>query len=140
MSHSDLMLEHTLHKASPWAIRFYQDGRVEEYSDQFMAFENNQIVTHTQPPEWRPLTVLSKDELEALKDAIRDSGILSLPEKVGDPQLVMDGAVAEWYARLGDKENRLSAWEPQASNHPGLKELSVAIQTITASAFNRDSS
>jgi hypothetical protein len=139
MPQSDLLLEHILHHRSPWAIRFYQDGRVDEYSDQTVRFENDQIVTHEQPPEWRPLTHLSVDELDALKDAIRQSGILALPKQVGNPEQVMDGAVAEWYARLGERENRLSAWEPQASEHPGLKELSVAIQTITASAFNRDS-
>lgn len=139
MPDSELLLEHSLLKRSPWAIRFYQDGRVEEYSDQVMVFENNQVVTHQQPLEWRPLTILSDDELEALKDAIRQSDILNLPERVGQPVDVADGAVAEWYARLGDRENRLTAWEPQASNHPGLIELSVAIQTITAAAFNRDS-
>ena len=134
-----LLLEHTLRKRSPWAIRFYADGHVEEYSDQEMVFENNEIVTHSLPLEWRPLTRLSKEELDALKDAIRQSGILELPEKVGDSQRVMDGAVSEWYAHLDDHENRLTAWEPQASKHPGLKELSVAIQTITAAAFNRES-
>ena len=134
---STLLLEHTLHKNSPWAIRFYQDGRVQEYSDQTMSFENNQIVTHWQPLEWRPLTVLSAEELAALEDAIRQSDLLNLPEQVGSPAQVMDGAVAEWYARLGDQEKRLTAWEPQASKHPGLGELSVAIQTITASALKR---
>lgn len=139
MPQSVLLLEHTLHHRSPWAIRFYQDGHVEEYSDQTMSFENDQIVTREQPLEWRPLTRLSTEELDSLKDAIRQSGILTLPSQVGSPQQVLDGAVSEWYARLGDRENRLSAWEPQASQHPGLKELSVAIQTITAAAFNRDS-
>lgn len=136
---TDLLLEHTLKKRSPWAIRFYADGRVEEYSDQEMVFENNEIITRSLPLEWRPLTLLSAEELEALKDAIRQSGILELPEKVGDAQRVRDGAVSEWYARLGGKEIRLTAWEPDASQHPGLKELSVAIQTITAAAFNRES-
>lgn len=139
MPQTDLLLEHVMHHGSPWAIRFYQDGRVEEYSDQTLDFENDQIVTNTQPLEWRPLTKLSVEELESLKDAIRQSGILALPNQVGSPEQVMDGAISEWYAHLGERENRLSAWEPQASQHPGLKELSVAIQTITAAAFNRES-
>lgn len=138
MADSDLILEHTLHHRTPWAIRFYADGRVEEYSDQVMRFENDQIVTHQQPLEWRPLTKLSDEELDSLKDAVRQSGILSLPAQVGNPNQVQDGAVAEWYARLGERENRVAAWEPEASENPGLKELSVAIQTITAAAFNRE--
>lgn len=138
MPESDLLLEHTLHHRTPWAIRFFADGRVEEYSDQVMVFENDQIVTRQQPLEWRPLTQLSPEELDSLKDAIRHSGILTLPKQVGNPKQVQDGAVAEWYARLGERENRISAWEPEASEDPGLKELGVAIQTITAAAFNRE--
>jgi hypothetical protein len=132
-----LLLEYRQEGRKAWAIRFYEDGLVKEYSDSTMAFEDDQIVTHALPLAWRKLTRLSSTELEKLASALRQSGFFSLPQQVGDPKGVMDATWFTWMINLDGQKKTVQAVGSQASANPVLKMLSKLIQEVTADAFDR---
>jgi hypothetical protein len=132
-----LLLEYRQEGRKTWAIRFYRDGLVKQYSDSKMAFENDQIVTHSLPPAWRKLAQLSPAELEKLITALRQADFFSLPPEVGDPQGVMDATQFTWKLNLDGQQKTVRAVGSQASTNPVLKLLSELIQDVTADAFDR---
>jgi hypothetical protein len=134
---SHLILEYRQEGRKTWAIRFYQDGLVKEYSDSTMTFEDDQIVTHTLPLAWRKLTQLSAAEFEKLTTALRQSGFFSLQTQIGDPAGIMDATWFTWIINLDGREKTVRAVGPQASTDPVLKLLSELIQDVTADAFDR---
>jgi hypothetical protein len=134
---SELLLEYRQDGRKTWAIRFYLDGLVKEYSDSTMTFEDDQIVTHSLPLAWRKLTQLSAAELEKLTTALRQSGFLSLPSQIGDPTGIMDVTWFTWMVNLDGHEKTVRAVGSQASAEPALKLLSGLIQDVTADAFDR---
>ena len=133
----DLLLEYRQEGRKPWAIRFYRNGLVKEFSDSTMVFEDNQIVIHPLPLAWRNLTQLSTDELEKLTTALRQSGFFSLLQQVGDPIGMMDATWFTWMVNLDGQQKTVRAVGSQASTNPVLKILSELIQDVTADAFDR---
>jgi hypothetical protein len=136
---ADILLECQQEGRKTWAIRFYQDGLVKEYSDTTMQFENDKIVTHTRPLAWRKLTQLSPAELEKFINGIRKADFFSLPQVVGDPHKVLDGTQFTWKVNLDKQQKTVLAYGSLASNHPSLKLLNELIQDVTADAFDRES-
>jgi hypothetical protein len=134
---SKLLLEYRQEGRKIWAIRFYLDGLVQEYSDSTLAFEDDQVVTHTLPLAWRKMTHLSAVELEKLTTTLRQADFFSLPSQVGDPKGVMDATWFTWKVNLDGQEKTVQAVGPQASTNPVLKLLSELIQDVTADAFDR---
>jgi hypothetical protein len=135
---TDLLLEYRQEGRKTWAIRFYQDGLVREYSDSKMTFENGKIVTHSRPLAWRKLTQLKPAEMEKVHAALRKADVFSLPEQVGDPKRLKDGTRYSWKVYLEGREKTVTAFGPEASNSPGLKLLGEMIQEVTADAFDRE--
>lgn len=135
---SDLLLEYRQEGRNTWAIRFYQDGLVKEYSDSEMAFENDKMVTHARPLAWRELARLSSSELEKLLADLKSVDFFSLPEQMGDPKRVKDGIQFTWTLKMGGQKKTVLAFGPEASTHPALKKLSGLIQDVTANAFDRE--
>jgi hypothetical protein len=134
----DLLLEHRQKGRSPWGIRFYADGLVKEYSDQVMKFEGGEIVTHPQALAWRKLTRLAPAELEKLLAAVRQANFFTIPDQVGDPQRVRDGIPMTWTVNLDGHSKTVQGIGSEASDHPGLKRITDAIQEVTADAFDRE--
>jgi len=133
----DLLLEYRQEGRKTWAIRFYRDGLVKEYSDSTMAFEDDKIVTHSLPPAWRKLTRLSPAELEKLLAALRQADFFLLAPEVGNPQGIMDATQFTWKMNLDGQQKTVRAVGSQASTNPILKKLSELIQEVTADAFDR---
>jgi hypothetical protein len=133
----ELLLEYRQEGRKTWAIRFYRDGLVKEYSDSTMTFENDKIVTHALAPAWRKLTLLSPAELAKLIESLRQADLFSLPEQVGDPKGVMDATWFTWEINLDGRQKKVRAVGPQASSNPILKSLSELVQKVTADAFDR---
>jgi hypothetical protein len=133
----DILLEYRQEGRKTWAIQFYQDGLVKEYSDTSMAFENDKIVTHSRPLAWRELVRLSPAELAKVLAALRKADFFSLPEQVGDPNRVKDGTRYTWIANLEGQKRTVRVVGPEASANPGLKILGEMIQQVTADAFDR---
>ena len=133
----ELLLEYRQEGRKTWAIQFYQDGLVKEYSDSIMAFENDKIVTHSRPLAWREMTRLSPAELAKVVAALRKANFFSLPEQVGDPKRVKDGTQYTWTVNLEGQKRTVRAAGPEVSANPGLKILGEMIQEVTADAFDR---
>jgi hypothetical protein len=133
----NLLLEYRQEGRKTWAIQFYRDGLVKEYSDSSMAFENDKIVTHSRPLAWRELARLSPAELAKVLAALRKADFFSLPEQVGDPKRVKDGTQYTWMVNLEGQKKTVLAVGPEASANPGLKILGEMIQEVTADAFDR---
>jgi hypothetical protein len=134
---SQLILEFRQEGRKIWAIRFYQDGLVKEYSDSTMVYENDDFITRPIPLAWRKLTQLSAAELEKLTTTLRQSYFYALPTQVGDPEGIMDATLYTWIVNLDGRKKTVHAVGSQASNHPLLKMLSELIQEVTADAFDR---
>jgi|WetSurMetagenome_2_1015567.scaffolds.fasta_scaffold417343_2 hypothetical protein len=135
---SEILLEFRQMGRSPWAIRFYTNGLVTEYSDQYMAFEGGKIVTHRQPLAWRDTSRLLPAELEKLQGILREVNFFALPDQVGDPQRIQDGTPLAWTVNLDGRSKTVQAVGPEASSDPALKRINEAIQTLTADAFDRE--
>lgn len=135
---SDLLLEYRQEGRKTWAIRFYQDGLVKEYSDSEMVFENEKIVTHARTLAWRELARLTPAEMEKLLAALRKADFFSLPEQMGDPNRLKDGIRFTWKMNLDGQQKTVMAFGPEVSNSPALKLLGEMIQEVTADAFDRE--
>jgi hypothetical protein len=135
---SNLLLEYRQDGRKTWAIRFYQNGLVKEYSNSEMVFENDQVVTRSRPLAWREIAHLSQAELEKLITRIRQVNFFTLPEKLGDPKRVMDGQQSTWIVNLDGQQKTVLAVEPEATSNPAIKELREMIQDVTADAFDRE--
>lgn len=135
---SDLLLEYRQEGRKTWSMRFYQDGRVEEYSDEMVEFKDGQFITHAIPLEWRDVTVLVPVEMAKVNKALREADFFNLPAQFGDASQVKDGTVFTWTANLEGKSKTVRAVGGEAANHPALKQLSEMIQDVTADAFERE--
>lgn len=135
----NLLLAYRQETRYPYALRFYCDGLVEEYSDRYMAFEDGQVVTHSQPLEWRAIARLNAEELRRLEEILRQSGFAALPGQVGSPAHSHDAAHYTWTATIDGTQKTVEAYGAAADRQPALKALSEAIQAITADAFDRES-
>jgi hypothetical protein len=135
---NEILLEYRQAGRKTWAIRFYQDGLVKEYSDSEMVFEDEKIVTHSLPLAWRELARLTDVELGKLLAALRKVDFFSLPDQVGDPNQVSDGIRYTWTVHLDGKQKTVLAFGSQASSQPALKALGEMIQEVTADAFDRE--
>jgi len=133
----DLLLEYRQDGRKTWAIRFYQNGLVKEYSASAMAFEDGKIVTHPRPLTWRAIAHLSPAELDKFVATLRKADFFSLPEKLGDSTRVMDGSQSTWIVNLDGQQKTVIATGAEASTNPTIKLLRDMIQEVTADAFNR---
>ena len=122
-----------------WAYRFYQDGRVEEYSDSEMTFEDGKIVTREIPLAWRAITQLPPAELEKLVAIIRRVDFFALPDKLGVPSRANDAALFTWTVRLDGKKKTVVAAGAEATSHPAIKILRDLVQEVTTASFERES-
>ena len=134
----DLLLEYRQDGRKTWAVRFHQDGLVEEYSDSEMLYKRGKFITHSKPLAWRVLAHLSPSELEKVIAALRRSDFLSLPDKLGDSTRVMDGTTSTWTVNVENQQKIVRATGEEASNNPAIKLLREMIQAVTAEAFNRE--
>ncbi|MGD0003982.1 MAG: hypothetical protein ABSE06_07120 [Anaerolineaceae bacterium] len=134
----DLLLEYRQDGRKTWAIRFYQNGLVQEYSDSEMAFVDGKIVTHSRPMAWREIAHLSHTELEKVIVTLRQSDFFSLPGKVGDSRRIMDGAQFTWTVNLDGQLKKVIATGEEASTNRTIKLLRDMIQEVTANAFDRE--
>lgn len=133
---SDLLLEYRHEGNKAWAMRFYQDGLVEEYSNVKMEFKDGDFVTDEIPLDWRELTHLDAAELKQVVDALHKADFFELPERIGGRE-VRDGTLFVWTARLDGKTRTVEARGSMASANPALKLLSTMVQEVTAQAFKR---
>jgi hypothetical protein len=133
---ADLVLEYRHEGNKNWAMRFYQDGLVEEYSDTRMEFKDGDFVSHEIPLAWRELTHLIPDEYEQVVGAIRKVDFFQLPERIGARE-VKDGILFIWTAHLDGHTRTVEARGSAASAHPALKQLSQMVQEVTGQAFKR---
>ncbi|MCJ7626634.1 MAG: hypothetical protein MUO76_24335 [Anaerolineaceae bacterium] len=138
MKQVELLLEHSLEGREDWRVRIYCDGRVEEYSDRYMTYEEGEFITHQQRPKWRPLTTLSAEEMERLIGVLRSSDFFEMPDSLGDRDRILDGTLVTWSASLDGKKKTVTALGSQATHHPALKLLGETFDLISASAFKRD--
>jgi len=132
-----LLLEYRQEGRKTWAIRFYQDGQVMEYSDSEMAFENGEIITRTRPLAWRKLVRLSSEELKKLHSAMERADLASLPAQIGEANRTSDGVCHIWIFKDGSQTKTIYAYDPEASSSESLYLMSETIQTLTADAFER---
>ena len=135
---SDLILEYRQEGRQTWAIRFYQDGQVEEYNDTEMVFEDGKVISHSLPLAWRKLVRLSAAELKRVQDALRKADIFSLPEQIGDSRQANDGILHVWSVYVDGQQKMVQAYDPEASSSPGLRLLASMVQEISADAFERE--
>jgi hypothetical protein len=135
---SDVLLEYRQNGRETWAIRFFPNGLVEEYSNQYLTFENGQIVSHSQPLKWRKVAQLNSNELEKFLTTLRESGFFSLPDEVGNLGQVRDGTLFTWKISLDGRQKTVLSAGSAASENPSLKSLSSLVQRITAEAFDRE--
>jgi hypothetical protein len=135
---AEILLEHSLEGRDDWQVRVYRDGRVEEYSERYMTYEDDEFITHQPPPKWRPLTTLSPEELERLISVLRSSDFFEMPDSLGDRDRILDGTLVTWSGYLDGKSKTVTAIGSQATHHPALKLLGETFDLITAAAFRRD--
>ena len=134
---SDLLLEYRHEGRATWAVRFYRDGQVREYSDTRMEFKDGNFVSQTIPFAWRKLANLVPEELAKVTEALAQADFFALPEQLGDSE-VKDGTTFVWMADLDGKTHTVKARGSGASAHPALKLLSQMVQEVTAMAFQRE--
>lgn len=133
---ADLLLEYRHEGNQAWAMRFYQDGLVKEYSDTRTEFKDGDFVSHDIPLAWRKLVSLNPAELALVVEALRKADFFALPERIG-ARGVQDGTLFVWTAHLDGKSKTVEAQGSAASAHPALKLLNTMVQEVTAQAFQR---
>ena len=137
MANSDLLLELLVKTKTEWGTRIYADGRVTEYSDRAVSFDGTDFVTERVPLQWRPLTHLSKDELDRLRAAIHDAHFFTLPARVEPDPRLRDGTHSTWTVTLDGKQHRVAAHEAGPTQNAALQALSKTVQELTAAALQR---
>ena len=140
MNDKQQLLEVMVTTRSTWGMRVYEDGQVDEYSDQETRFADGDFVTRSIPPMWRTLTRLNPDELETLKSQLRESGYFELPSQLMEDRPVQDGVWTRWTVELDGRRHTVTARGPEAANHPILADLRDAVQTLAADALRRENS
>jgi hypothetical protein len=136
----DLILEYRQEGRLTWAIQFYRNGLVKEFSDSSMDFIEGQIVTLSKPLAWRNLAHLDSGEMKKLVEVMGKVDFFALPGKLGDAGRVKDGTRSTWTMNLEGKSKVVVAFGKEATSNEVLKTLREAIQAVTADAFKRRSS
>lgn len=134
MTEAELMVELMVYTKRTWGTRVFVDGRVDEYTDEEVRFEDGQFKTRPVPLEWRPLAHLTAEELAALKQQIRDGGYFDLPEEVKPDRPIMDGTTTTWKVVVDGTRHEVTT---KGMEPPVLASLRTTLQKLTAEALRR---
>jgi hypothetical protein len=78
---------------------------------------------------WEPLTTLDADALERLREAVRGSGILHLPERTPAPANIKGGDTCELWSDLeGGVHAFVDAW---ADGNPAAEPSMALVMTLS---------
>ena len=90
-------------------------------------------------PDWQQVTTLDARELEALRDAVRASGVLGLPERTERPASLRDGDDCELWSDV-DGHSLHAVVEGWADANPaaeGSRRLVMELSRLVAGAQAR---
>ena len=138
MTQPEILLERKTEGRRPWAQRIYRDGRVEDYTDRDMDFENDEFVEIRIPLKWRQRTVLLPEEIEELITLVHSSGFLDLPASLSAEGKQFDASTTTWLVNLPEGTKIVAAVGRHATENPAIKQLRETITRLTAGAYRRD--
>ncbi len=102
----------------PRGMRVHDDGRVELGDGD----------------SWEPLTALDEAGLERLRDAVRASGVLTLPDRTPAPPNIKGGDTGELWSDLdGGVHAFIEAWaEGNPAAEPSMELVMILSGLVTA--------
>lgn len=75
------------------------------------AHDDGQVELQLRDGRWRPITTLDEDALDELREAVRASGVLKLPEHTPRPPNIHDGDSCELWSDVdGGVHAVIEAW------------------------------
>ena len=138
MTQSEILLERSTEGRTQWRQRIYHDGRVEDYTDRDLNFENDDFVEIRIPLKWRERTVLLPAEIDELIEVVHSSGFFDLPDSLTVEGRLFDASVTTWTANLPEGQKTVVAVGRHATEEPAIKLLRETITRLTAGAYRRD--
>ena len=89
--------------------------------------------------DWTPIATLTPDELVELRDEVRASGVLELPERTERPQNIHDGDSAELWSDVDDASLHatIEAWADVNPAARPSRELVMTLSRLVSAAQAR---
>lgn len=113
------------------------DGRVEECSGATAEWVDGAWRFGTQERRWRPLAALPPAAVRALRDVIRDSGVMELPAELAPDATVIGGTEQTWTVAVDGRRRRVRLLGVRPDRVPPLAALDEAVQLAVAAAIGR---
>ena len=137
---ADVLVEQwvTAEQSDPFGRRVRADGTAEECTSTTAEFVDGALRFGSQPLRWRKVAQLDEAALEALRTAIRQLGVLELPEPLEHPGNLVAKAEQVWTVALDGRRHQVSFPGAGLDRAPALARLDEALQLAIAQARSSD--
>jgi hypothetical protein len=132
MAERNVLLQYVINQRSepPRGLRIWSDGTVQRPAD------DNALPTATEPLEkdrllnWIDTQVLTGEQIETIRAAIRLSGIFDLPPRLLINYCKEDPGTAIWTVNLDGQSARVVVYDPRPRRSAEIDQLNQAINAV----------
>lgn len=123
-------------QSDPFERQILSDGTVREYTSVTAHVEDGEMQFEQVPLEWRQLTTVAPEGLRLLEDAIRDAGVLSMPEEQAPEGTSIGGSIITITVRLDGQEHTVRLLGLNPVEVPGIADVDRIAQVVVAQALH----
>jgi hypothetical protein len=120
----------------PFERRVLADGEVFERTSTRAEVRDGEVQFERVPLEWREVVRLDGDAVASIASAIRDGGVLELPEEHAPPGTSAGGSLVTYTVALDGREHSVRLINLAPAQVPGVAELDLAVQLAVGRALN----
>jgi hypothetical protein len=114
-----------------YARRVSDDGRLWEHSGTRVVLEPGaEPRFETQEPRWRPRWRLRPEDMDALREAVADTGFMELAPEHDAPGVVSDGREVTWVAELGGRRHEVVLRGAPFAQVPEIERLEREVNAV----------
>lgn len=122
-----VIIERTQH---PTGRRVLADGTLQRTIADNPPPDPDELLDRDRALDWNTQRRLSAEDIQAIKQAINESGIWELPPRLLINYCKEDPGVAIWTVHVEDRQTRVVVYDPKPKRSPELDRLLLALNPI----------
>ena len=122
-----VVIERTQH---PTGRRILADGTLQRTAADNPLPDPDELLERDRALEWQTERRLSAENIQAVEQAINESGLWELPPRLLINYCKEDPGVAIWTAKVDDRQTRVVVYDPKPKRSPEIDRLLLALNLI----------
>jgi hypothetical protein len=134
MTERSVLLQQIVYQRTerPKGFRIWSDGTVQRCAEDNALPEPNERLDRERAVKWEDDRILTPEQLDEIRNSIRQSGILNLPPALTINYCKEDPGAAHWLATVDDQTVRVVLWDPKPRRSPEIDQLIATVNAVLA--------